>query len=462
MAASTRTPNTELAALIAEARWSNGNLARAVNRLGAEAGLQLSYDDSAVCHWLSGTLPRPPIRPLVCEALARRLRRPITPADAGLGPAYLPPGPTDPTWLGLGTDIVARLIDLARADMDPTRRALLGLGLYSAALAIPGWPEVSQRFQRLRRDPHTHIGQQEVDSVRAMTDHLSSLDDQFGGRAVRPLAAAFMVNTIAPYLRAEAREDIGIQMLSAAADHCYLTGYMAADEGIEGLAQHYYLQAIELAGHAGDHLTYCTTLRGMSVQAVDLRHSTTAVQLADAAAAASPQAGPRMLAFLAGQQAHAAAQYGDRTQALTKLREAETALDRAESRAKALGSYDPAAMSYHISQVHYELGDLGNSIAAMEQSDRIRPPVYRRIRIRNLGILAERKLAAGRLEEACRDWGRMLDDYPAVQSGWCDRRYQIMMTELRRYQRNPHARDLYERGHVYRNHIPGPNPGPHP
>lgn len=35
--------------------------------------------------------------------------------------------------------------------MDPTRRALLGLGRYSAALVIPGWPEVSQRFQRLRR-----------------------------------------------------------------------------------------------------------------------------------------------------------------------------------------------------------------------------------------------------------------------------------------------------------------------
>lgn len=126
----------------------------------------------------------------------------------------------------------------------------------------------------------------------------------------------------------------------------------------------------------------------------------------------------------------------------------------------ALGSYDPAAMSYHISQVHYELGDLGNSIAAMEQADRIRPPVYRRTRIRNLGTLAERKLAAGRLEEACRDWGRMLDDYPAVQSGWCDRRYQTMMAELRRYQRNPHARDLYERGQAHRNHAPGPNPGP--
>ncbi|MFF5265286.1 tetratricopeptide repeat protein [Actinomadura viridis] len=438
MAARARTPNTALAALITEARWSNGNLARAVNRLGDEAGLRLRYDDSSVCHWLSGTLPRLPVRPLVCEALARRLGRPVTPASAGLGPSETAPAQ--------GGDTVARLVDLGSADMDPTRRAVLGLGLYSAALAIPGWEEVSGRFKRLRRDPHTRIGQAEVDSVRAMTDHLSTLDDQFGGRTARPLAAAFLVNTIAPYLRAHAREDIRVQMLSAAADHCYLTGYMAADEGVEGLAQRYYLQALELAGHAGDHLTYCTTLRGMSVQAVDLRHSTTAVHLADAASAASPKAGPRMRAFLAGQQAHAAAQDGNRVQALAKLREAETALDQAESRAKALGSYDTAAMSYHLSQVLYELGDLKKSVTAMEQSDRLRPPVYRRIRVRNLGTLAERKLAMGQLEEACRIWERMIDDYPSVKSGWCDRRYQAMMTELARHRRNPHARDLYQRG----------------
>lgn len=366
------------------------------------------------------------------------------------GAAALPgEGAGSGTGRGDGADIVSKLVDLGSADMDPTRRAMLGLSLYSAALAIPGWPEVSQRFARLKADPHTRIGQREVDAVTTITDHLSGLDDTYGGRAVRPMAAAFLVNTIAPYLRAEAREDIRIQMLQAAADHCYLTGYMAADEGIEGLAQHYYLQALDLAGHSGDHLTYCTTLRGMSVQAVDLRHSLTALHLAEAAAAASPNAGPRMRAFLAGQQAHAAAQDGDKVIALAKLREAETALDKAESRAKALGSYDPAAMSYHISQVRFELGDLPGSIAAMEQSDRIRPPAYRRVKVRNLGLLAERKLAAGQLEEACRDWARVLDDYPGVQSGWCDRRYTTMMSELGRFQRNPHARELYERGRAF-------------
>ncbi len=86
MTARVRVPNAALARLITETGWSNGQFARAVNRTGTEVGLQLGYDDSAVCHWLSGTLPKPTVRPVICETLARRLARPITPANAGLGP----------------------------------------------------------------------------------------------------------------------------------------------------------------------------------------------------------------------------------------------------------------------------------------------------------------------------------------------------------------------------------------
>ncbi|MGK5557968.1 tetratricopeptide repeat protein [Actinomadura kijaniata] len=445
--ASTRTSgrrrNTALAALLAETGWTNGQFARAVNQVGREVGWSLRYDDSAVCHWLSGTRPRAPVRPLVCEALTRRLGRPVTVQAAGWGSDQAASAPIAHS----GTlDIVAGLLDLGSADMDPSRRTVLGaIGLYSAALALPQWNEIKGRWEKLRTDPHTRIGSAEVASVRAMTEHLSRLDDQVGGRTVRPMAAAFLVNTIVPYLRAEASHSVRRQMLSAAADHCYLTGYMAMDERADGLAQRYYRKALELAGYAGDHLTYCTTLRGMSVQAVDLRHSSDALHLADAAAQAAPQAGPRMLAFLVGQQAHAAAQWGDRDTAIKHLQRAEAAMDRAESQTTTFGSYDSAALAYHSSQVRYELGDRAASIAALEQADRQRHSIYRRIRVRHLGTVAERKLELGRLEEACRDWHRMLDDYPDVQSGRCDDRFQTMMALLGRYRRNAHAKALHER-----------------
>lgn len=259
------------------------------------------------------------------------------------------------------------------------------------------------------------------------------------------MAAAFLVNTVAPYLRADASEKVRKAMMSAASDLCYLTGCMAVDEGIHGLAQQYYLKALELAGASEDHLTYCTTLRGMSVQAVDLGHGRSAMRLADAAAAASPQAGPRMRAFLAGQQAHAAAQIGDRSHALAYLREAEVAMDKAESQQKIFGSYDPAALNYHTSQVRYELGDAVGAVEAMQQSDKLRYDIYRRTRVKERAILAERQFAVGHLEAACATWNSTLEDYPLIQSGRADQRMQNLLRLAKPHLKSHVARDVYER-----------------
>ncbi|MGW7352182.1 transcriptional regulator [Streptomyces sp. NPDC054784] len=339
-------------------------------------------------------------------------------------------------------------VDLGRQDVDPARRSVLSAGLFSVAVTVPGWPDVVGRMEAAQTGTTRRIGTAEVDMVVAMTERVSELDDQFGGRHARPMAAAFLVNTVAPYLRADATEHVRKAMMSAASDLCYLTGYMAVDEGVHGLAQRYYLKALELAGASEDHLTYCTTLRGMSVQAVDLRHGKVAMRLADAAAAASPQAGPRMRAFLAGQQAHAAAQIGEGRAALAHLRGAEHAMERAESRGRVFGSYDPASLSYHTSQVRFELGDTHGAVAAMQESDRQRYGVYRRTRVKERTILAERQLAVGHLEAACETWHAALDDYPMVQSGRVDARIAGMCGHIRPYLKNQAARGLYERARV--------------
>ena len=220
---------------------------------------------------------------------------------------------------------------------------------------------------------------------------------------------------------------------------------MAVDEGLHGLAQRYYLKALELAGAADDHLTYCTTLRGMSLQAVDLGHNAYALRLANAAAAASPGAGPRMRAFLAGQQAHSYAATGDRHNALMFIREAEAARDKAESRAAAFGSYDTSSLAYHVAQVQYGLGDRVGSVRNLKLSSKLRHSVYRRTRIRYDALLAERQLELGHLEAACATWSRVLDDYPLVQSGQADERIRSMKSLIRPYIRNRYAKELYER-----------------
>ena len=432
-----RVPNIALSPLVAETGRTYSQLARAVNRLGTSTGLALRYDASAVAHWLTGTQPRLRVRRLVLEVLSGRLNRPITAVEAGF-PANS--GDLEP----VSGDTVESLVDLGRADMDPTRRALLEGGLYSVALAIPAWHEVIGRTHRVRTGGG-RVGMAEAATVQAMADELSSLDDKFGGGAVRPMAAAYLVNTVAVFLQADASHQARKALLSAAADLAYLTGWMAVDETQNGIAQRYYLQALKLAGAAEDHLTYCTALRGMSVQAVQLGHGQKALDLANAAAEAAPEAGPRMRAFIAGQQAHATAQTGDRHAAFRYLTEAERELDRATSGASAFGSYDGAALHFHTSHVRYELGDLAGSIASMKQANHIREPGYRRSRAIATATIAEREFKVGHLEAACTTWGKFLDDYQHVTSGRCDRHLESMRRNLRPHNGNRMVKALVER-----------------
>ncbi|MCC3771364.1 tetratricopeptide repeat protein [Streptomyces sp. UNOC14_S4] len=430
-------PNSGLERLYRETGWTMRQFAQAVNRLGTERGTPLKYREPSVHQWLKGHLPKEGFRPLVLEALARRLRRPVTYAETGF------PAPSGEPDSRPGT--VEGIVDLGRQDMDPSRRGVLGAGLFSVALTVPDWQDVVGRMESVQTGTVLRIGIPDVETVIAMTERLSELDDQFGGRHARPMAAAFLVNTVAPYLKADAPEPVRRAMMSAASDLCYLTGYMAVDEGLEGLAQQYYMKALELAGASEDHLTYCTTLRGMSLQAVDLGHGDEALRLANAAAAASPNAGPRMRAFLAGQQAHAAAQTGDRSSALMYLKEAEVAMEKAESREKAFGSYDPSSLHYHISHVCHELGDLPGAVEAMQESDRLCYDVYRRSRVKERATIAEFQMELGYLEAACHTWHQALDEYPLLQSGRVDRRMRTMLTRIHPHLKNPTARTLHER-----------------
>ncbi|KRD00772.1 MULTISPECIES: hypothetical protein [unclassified Streptomyces] len=79
-----RTPNRQLAALIAEAGFSNAGLARRVDQLGLEHGLDLRYDKTSVTRWLRGQQPRGTTPALIAEVFTRRLGRRLSAQDLGL------------------------------------------------------------------------------------------------------------------------------------------------------------------------------------------------------------------------------------------------------------------------------------------------------------------------------------------------------------------------------------------
>ncbi len=437
MATRKRTPNPALDRLLDQARWTRTQLAQQVNRLGPQAGLQLSYDRTAVAHWIAGTPPKPEVRPLILEALSARLGRPVTHAEAGLQPAVS-------ASASQSVDTVEELIDLGRADMDPSRRGVLTATLFSAALSVPAF----QHTARAASDPvspgkaTTRIGASQVASVRSMTERIADILDEFGAGHARPMAAAFLVNTVGPWLKAQASEPVKRDMLAAASDLTYLTGWMAMYEKAHGLGQKYYVQALKLADEASDHVTYCRTLRGMSLQASNLRHGRMSLELADSAAEAAPSAGPRLVAFLRGQQAHAASMVGDRRQAHTRLREAETALAKADNRRDAIGGYDQTAYLFHVSHVLLEENDLPGSIAALRQSIKVQPANERQGRVHAYALLAQRQLRYGHVEASCESWGRFLDEYEHVSSVRGDDHFATMRKELTPYAKTRAVREL--------------------
>ncbi|GLF93987.1 tetratricopeptide repeat protein [Streptomyces yaizuensis] len=435
----TREPNTRLALLRREAGWTNRQFVMAVNRIGTERGTPTKYQQPSVSQWISGLLPKEETRPLILEALARRLERPITADDAGFPP---------PAHASAGhSGTVDELIRLGTADIVPGRRGILGAAsLFSVALAIPGWPDVVGRMEAVKSGSAVRVGMADVDVVTRMTERLGSMYDDFGGRTARPLAAAFLVNEVVPYLHADASAEVRHAMLSAAAFLSYLTGWMAVDEGLRGLAQKYYTKGLELAGASSDHLTYCHVLRGMSVQAADLGHGPTAVRLADAASAASPQTGPRMRAFMSGQRAHSYAVAGNRAEALRSIRETEKALDIAESGAGSFGNFAPSTLAYATSQVRYWGGDVAGSVESLQLHFTLRDSDDSQVSGLRFGaLLAERQLELGHLEAACHTWGKVLDERAGVRSGRVDQKVAEIIPRLRPYASNATARHLCER-----------------
>lgn len=330
--------------------------------------------------------------------------------------------------------------------MDPSRRSVMGAALFSVALAVPNWPDVVGRMEMVGSGKPLRIGMADVDMVIAMTDRISELDDQFGGRHARPMAATFLVNTVAPYLRAEAPEHVRKAMMSAASFLSYLTGWMAVDEGLHGLAQRYYLKGLELAGASADHSTYCHILRGMSVQAADLGHGAPAVRFANASSATSPKSGPRMSAFVSGQQAHSFAIAGDRVSALRSIRETERSMEKAESTAGTFGGYNPATVAYHTAQVRHALGDVAGSISSLQLHFKLRDATdSQRSELRFSSMLAERQLEIGHLEAACNTWNRVLDRHSAMHSDRLDRHVAVIPSLLNSYRANSMAHETRER-----------------
>jgi hypothetical protein len=422
-----RTPNRQLAALIAEAGFSNAGLARRVDQLGLEHGLDLRYDKTSVTRWLRGQQPRGTTPALIAEVFTRRLGRRLTAQDLGLdacAPVYAglefaaTPEEAIDIVSGLwrkdsGSHAELRKIAFTPAGLVvPSRDWLIGraddkVGRGEAAPRIPaqGRPAVPRQRSQSERGPGQKVSGGDIAALRSVGELFRALDHAYGGGHARQALVRYLEHEAEPMLRGVYGEQTGRRLFAAAADLTRLAGWTSYDIGAHGLAQRYFVQALRLAQAAGDRLYGAYVLVTMSRQAVYLAHGREAVQLARVAQqGVGTTAPPAVQALLHAVEARGHGVLGEVRACTASLVRAERALEAARPGDEAphwARFFDEAQLADEFGHCHRDLQQYRAAAQHAERSLQLRAPGYARSRLFCRVVLASARLGLGELDQAC-------------------------------------------------------------
>ncbi|MGW7664042.1 regulator [Streptomyces sp. NPDC054756] len=422
-----RTPNRQLAALIAEAGFSNAGLARRVDQLGLEHGLDLRYDKTSVTRWLRGQQPRGTTPALIAEVFTRRLGRRLTAQDLGLDACA-------PVYAGLefaatpeeAVDIVSglwrkdsgshaelRKIAFTPAGLVvPSRDWLIGRADEKVArgepvtrVQVPGRPVVPRQRGQAERGPGQKVTGGDIAALRSVGDLFRSLDDMYGGGHARQALVRYLEHECEPMLRGTYGEQTGRRLFAAAADLTRLAGWTSFDIAAHGLAQRYFVQALRLAQAAGDRPFGSYVLATMSRQAVYLGHGREAVQLARVAQqGVGTGAPPAVLALLHACEARGHGVLGEVRACTASLVRAERALEAARPGDDVphwARFFDDAQLADEFGHCHRDLQQFRAAAQHAERSLQLRAPSFARSRLFCRLVLASARLGLGELDQAC-------------------------------------------------------------
>ncbi|MDN3261606.1 regulator [Streptomyces sp. CSDS2] len=433
-----RTPNRQLAALIAEAGFSNAGLARRVDQLGLEHGLDLRYDKTSVTRWLRGQQPRGTTPALIAEVFTRRLGRRLTAQDLGLDSCA-------PVYAGLefaatpeeAVDIVS---GLWRKDSG-SHAELRKIAFTPAGLVVPSrdWL-IGKPDDRVAREPGPRVPQQgrpgaarsplppgvaaaararasaerapghrvtagDIAALRSVGELFRTLDDRFGGGHARQALVRYLEHECEPMLRGSYGEQVGRRLFGAAADLTRLAGWTSYDIAAHGLAQRYFVQALRLAQAAGDRAYGSYVLVTMSRQAVYLGHGREAVQLTRVAQqGVGTGAPPVVQSLLHASEARAHAVLGEVRACTAALVRAERALEAARPGDEVphwARFFDEGQLADEFAHCHRDLQQFRAAAQHAERALQLRAPAFARSRLFCRIVLATARLGLGELDQAC-------------------------------------------------------------
>ncbi|GAA2312951.1 regulator [Streptomyces kunmingensis] len=422
-----RTPNRQLAALIAEAGFSNAGLARRVDQLGLEHGLDLRYDKTSVTRWLRGQQPRGTTPALIAEVFTRRLGRRLSAQDLGLDACA-------PVYAGLefagspeeAVDIVSglwrkdsgshaelRKIAFTPAGLVvPSRDWLIGRaddrvarGEALPRIPLQGRPVVPRQRTQTERGPGHRVTPGDIAALRSVSELFRALDHAYGGGHARQALVRYLEHEAEPMLRGTYGEQTGRRLFGAVADLTRLAGWTSYDIAAHGLAQRYFVQALRLSQAAGDRMYGAYVLITMSRQAVYLGHGREAVQLARVAQQGVGSSAPAVLqALLHAVEARGHGVLGEVRACTSSLVRAERALEAARTGEDVphwARFFDEAQLADEFGHCHRDLQLYRTAAQHAERSLRLRAPGFARSRLFCRVVLASARLGLGELDSAC-------------------------------------------------------------
>ncbi|WP_405599074.1 transcriptional regulator [Streptomyces sp. NBC_01410] len=443
-----RQPNERLQALIQEAGCSNAGLARRVNMVGAERGLDLRYDKTSVARWLRGQQPRGRAPGIIAEALGRKLGRTVTIDEIGMANGKnLASGVGllfSPTVLGA----IEQVCELWRSDVG-RRDFLSGSAVAASALVEPSrdWL-ITGADSQVARTAGARVGASDVEAVRAMTAALTELDHRFGSGHVRPVVVHYLNSVVSGLLSGSYRESVGRELFAAAARLTELAGYMAVDTGQPGLAQRYYIQALRLAQAAGDRGYGGYVLAAsMSHLAAQLGNPREIAQLARAAQeGARGRVTPRAQAMFLAAEARGHALLGDARTCHEVAGKAVRALEQAEPSAGDdpawIAHFDRAYLADELAHCYRDLGQ--PEAAARHASDALDGLPESRARRRAIGLvlLATAQVQQREVEEACHTGTRAAELLGTLRSSRGSEYLDDLQQRLEPYADEPSVREF--------------------
>ncbi|MBV1854543.1 Tat pathway signal protein [Catellatospora tritici] len=420
-----RQPNTKLAQVIGEARWSHGQVASALVRVAAESGARelAAVSRSHVSHWVAGSHPSGVAPVLLAELLSRRLGRIVTVEDIGLAPT-MPPSIAGVDW---NLDTLASLADLGRISVDAGRRSLLGAAAYSvAALALPAsswWTSMADRSTERSALGSITVGRGDVEAVREMVLLFSRLDQRRGGGHASSSVVQYLTSDVARYLQGAYADDrVRREMFSAASELAYLVGWMAFDSAEHSAAQHFFTASVKLAAEGDDPAMAAHTLRAMAHQAIDLGHARQGLALAAASMEGDRYrlASPRERALLGVVHARGLAATGNKAAAASALIKAENDLAKAEpgdDEPSRVFFFGEASLAHETGCALRDIGDLPGAAKELRRSVRTRKAAtFTRTHAVTLGYLGAVQARQGNLDEACGNWSTALEAMDGIRS----------------------------------------------